>query len=105
MAAVRSTALLPAANELTSDKRAGARLDDRRSARRVPARDGRAQKRQPASFSYGLVLGKIRFPLLEERAHALHPIMGFEGHFLRGSLRPQLFLQGVVARRRMQGTN
>jgi hypothetical protein len=37
-----------------SDKRAGARLVDRRSTRRVPSRDGQAQKRPQASFSNGL---------------------------------------------------
>src|SRR6266702_6579782 len=37
-----------------SDTRAGARLDARRSDRRVPSRDGQAQKRPQASFSNGL---------------------------------------------------
>ena len=37
-----------------SDKRARARLDDRRSARRVPSRDGKAQKAPQATFSNGL---------------------------------------------------
>jgi hypothetical protein len=34
-----------------SDKRAGARLVDRRSTRRVPSREGQAQKAPQATFS------------------------------------------------------
>src|SRR6266436_3551024 len=42
---------LPAETKLMSDKRAGARLDGQRSARRVPSRDGKAQKAPQATFS------------------------------------------------------
>src|SRR6267154_6491435 len=42
---------LPAETKLMSDKRAGARLVDRRSTRRVPSRDGMAQKAPQATFS------------------------------------------------------
>src|ERR1700675_1363321 len=42
-----------------SDKRAGARLVDRRSTRRVPSREGQAQKAPQATFSNGLVSGRI----------------------------------------------
>jgi hypothetical protein len=42
---------LPAATKAMSDKRAGARLVDRRSTRRVPSRDGEAQKAPQATFS------------------------------------------------------
>src|SRR5215469_6196045 len=41
---------VPAATEAMSDKFAGANLADRRSARRVPARDGPAQNWSQASF-------------------------------------------------------
>jgi hypothetical protein len=41
---------VPAATKLMSDKFAGANLDDRRSARRVPARDRPAQKSPQAIF-------------------------------------------------------
>ena len=42
---------LPAETKLMSDKRAGARLVDRRSTRRVPSREGQAQKAPQATFS------------------------------------------------------
>src|SRR5260370_34827128 len=47
---------LPAETKLMSDKRAGARLVDRRSTRRVPSREGQAQKAPQATFSNELVL-------------------------------------------------
>src|SRR5712671_5079930 len=47
--------LLPAETQPRSDKFAGANLADRRSARRVPARDGQAQKAPQATFSHRLV--------------------------------------------------
>src|SRR5215471_9015930 len=47
--------LLPAKTKPQSDKFAGSNLDDRRSARRVPARDGPAQKAPQATFSHRLV--------------------------------------------------
>jgi hypothetical protein len=86
---------LPAETKLMSDKRAGARLVDRRSTRRVPSKEGRAQKAPQATFSNepGSVFGEIRLAFLEERAHSLDAIMGFEGHLLRAALGPKLFLQ------------
>src|SRR5258708_13700544 len=42
---------LPAETKLMSDKRAGARLVDRRSTRRVASREGQAQKAPQATFS------------------------------------------------------
>jgi hypothetical protein len=50
----KSRAFCRRRTKLMSDKRAGARLVDRRSTRRVPSRDGQAQKRPQASFSNGL---------------------------------------------------
>src|SRR6516164_529883 len=47
--------LLPAKTKPRSDKFAGANLDDRRSARRVPAKDEPAQKAPQATFSHRLV--------------------------------------------------
>src|SRR5882757_25241 len=41
----------PAETKLMSDKRAGARLVDRRSTRRVPSREGQAHKARQATFS------------------------------------------------------
>src|SRR5260370_13455661 len=46
---------LPAETKLMSDKRAGARLVDRRPTRRVPTREGEAQKAPQATFSNELV--------------------------------------------------
>jgi hypothetical protein len=41
---------LPAETKLMSDKRAGARLVDRRSTRRVPSRDGQGTKSAAGDF-------------------------------------------------------
>src|SRR5712672_710822 len=55
---------LPAETKLMSDKRAGARLVDRRSTRRVPSRDGMAQKAPQATFS-----NELGPPHLNREAH------------------------------------
>ncbi len=51
------------------------------------------------------MLGKMRFPLLEEGAHPFNAIMILEGQFLGAALRAQLFLQRMIEGRRMQRAN
>src|SRR6202043_3130997 len=60
----------PAETKLMSDKRAGARLVDRRSTRRVPSRDGMAQKAPQATFSNELaerIQRQIEFENIDSR--------------------------------------
>src|ERR1700683_3163983 len=52
-----------------------------------------------------LMFRKIRFALLEKRAHAFNAILGFESHLLRAAFRAQLSLQRIIKRRGMQGAN
>jgi hypothetical protein len=65
----------PAETKLMSDKRAGARLVDRRSTRRVPSSEGQAQKAPQATFSREL---RAAFPVPRPHAPAVtlsHPLM------------------------------
>ena len=93
-----------------SDKFAGANLDDRRSARRVPARDRPAQKAPQATFSNQLVnhqfvarrrgaqqrrRSRVRFDLLPQPVHQLLQQLAIA----TAAMPPDLHQQAVGAHR------
>src|ERR1700677_255268 len=69
-----------------------------------PLPRNRARRRPPVRL-VRLVFGKIRLALFEKRPHAFNAILGFQSHLLRAAFGTQLFLQGIVGSRGMQGAN